>query len=63
MDGNNSLKQMDEVVCHGAQSKDKRKARMDYWQTRDEVDVYKDEVKARAKAKVLILDLFLNLIN
>jgi hypothetical protein len=63
MDGNNSLKRMDEVVRHGAQSKDKRKARTDYWQTRDEVDVYKDEVKARAKAKVLILDLFLNLIN
>ena len=43
---------MDESVHHGVQRKDKRKARTDYWQTREEVDVYKDEVKAGAKAKV-----------
>jgi len=52
MDGNNSLKWTDEFVRHGTKSTDKRKPRTDYWQTPEQVNVFKDEVKARAKAKV-----------
>jgi hypothetical protein len=63
MDGNNSLKWMDEAVRHGAQSKDNRNAHTDYWQTREQVDVYKDEVKAGAKAKVCTLTSCITLIN
>jgi hypothetical protein len=55
MDGNNSLKRMDEAVRHGAKSVDKRRPRTDYWQTAEEVDVYKDEVTPRTKAKVCYL--------
>lgn len=52
MDGNNSLKRADEFVRHGTKSIDKRKPRTDYWQTPEQVDVFKDEVKPRVKAKV-----------
>jgi hypothetical protein len=52
MDGNNSLKRADEFVHHGTKSIDKRKPRTDYWQTPEQVDVFKDEVKPRVKAKV-----------
>lgn len=55
MDGNNSLKRMDEAIQHGKKTIDTRKARTDYWQTPEEVDVYKDEVKARKASKVRVL--------
>lgn len=54
MDGGNSLKRADECVQYGSKSEDKRKPRTDYWQTPEEVDVYKDEVKVRSKGKVCV---------
>lgn len=45
MDGNTSLKLLDESVLRGSAMPDPRTYRTDYWVSRDEVDVFKDEVK------------------
>jgi Kyakuja-Dileera-Zisupton transposase len=51
MDGNNSLKR----TCSAA-SQDDRVYLSDYFLTREEVDVFKDEVKSKQKSKDLIVE-------
>lgn len=46
MDGNQSLKLVDETFRHGSLREDGRAARTDIWLSRAEVDRFKDEVGA-----------------
>lgn len=46
MDGNQSLKLVDETFRHGSVRQDGRTARTDIWLSRAEVDRFKDEVGA-----------------
>ncbi|TDL17784.1 hypothetical protein BD410DRAFT_843337 [Rickenella mellea] len=51
MDGNNSLKRTDATIRANRERIDCRQARSDYWLKPEDVDVFKDEVKARPKGK------------
>jgi hypothetical protein len=52
MDGNNSLRRVDAALTKATDVlQDSRTARTDYWLSREQVDVYKDEVKAKTKKK------------
>ena len=49
MDGNQSLKLVDETFRHGSMRLDGRTARTDIWLSRSEVDRFKDEVAAAVR--------------
>ena len=53
IDGNNSLCRVDPTLIRDCQPwVDTRLARSDYWLTSSEFDIFKDEVKAKAKHPV-----------
>ena len=58
MDGNNSLRQVDpNIVSDHTPLIDMCKACSDLWLTQGEVDMFKDEVKAKAPKKVVAVSI------